>query len=536
MKPRQCRAKDEGKKMSKTLQVLVVEDSEDDTDLLLRELRRGGYDLTYERLESAEIMQAALVEQAWDIVISDYSMPHFNGLEALALVQESGLDLPFIIVSGTIGEDRAVAAMKAGAHDYLMKGQLARLVPAIERELREAQVRREQRQAEAELERLRRERERQSKVQINGLNDRINAIFKTASEVILLVMPDGRIEIANPAVTRKFGYSPDELILQPIFVLVMPSHREKLNNWLQQVVASGQSQQQQFLGLYKDGTTFDMEISLARVSDNDNHIVCILHDISHFKAVERLKDNFISMVSHELRSPITSLSLIAGTLERFYDRYTDTQIKQKLTELTNQSEVLIKLIEGILDISRLETQAEQPKTIEPVNIAATLTTVVTELQVNASEKKQTVTMSLNDEAITLSGNHLDFARIWRNLISNAIKYTHDGGRIAVRLAQLTATDLGGSDLADKKALLERLEDGRQYIIGQVEDTGHGINPADMPTLFQRFNRGWAQASNIPGTGLGLALVRELLALYKGDIHASSQLGQGSIFTFWIPVA
>ncbi|MBZ5516259.1 MAG: response regulator, partial [Acidobacteriia bacterium] len=137
--------------MSIPLRALIVEDSEDDTQLLLRVLRRGGYDVTHERVEAAAEMQAALARQAWDIVLSDYRMPGFSGLAALEILKESGLDLPFIIISGTIGEDIAVAAMKAGAHDYLMKGKLARLGPAIERELREVEDRRARRQAEEAL-------------------------------------------------------------------------------------------------------------------------------------------------------------------------------------------------------------------------------------------------------------------------------------------------------------------------------------------------------------------------------------------------
>ncbi|MGJ5672728.1 MAG: PAS domain S-box protein [Nostochopsis sp.] len=127
--------------MNSHLRVLILEDSEDDTLLTLRELRRGGYTLDYVRVDTPSAMQAVLDQQSWDIVIADYSMPAFSALEALKVLQSRKLDLPFIIVSGTIGEDTAVAAMKAGANDYLIKGHLTRLVPAVERELREAQER-----------------------------------------------------------------------------------------------------------------------------------------------------------------------------------------------------------------------------------------------------------------------------------------------------------------------------------------------------------------------------------------------------------
>ncbi len=133
------------------LRVLIVEDSEDDAMLLVHRLRHGGYEMMFERVDTAEAMNAALADKAWDIVISDYVMPHFSGLEALRLLRQSGLDLPFIIVSGKIGEDTAVEAMKAGAHDYIIKGNLTRLIPAIERELREASVRKERREAQEAL-------------------------------------------------------------------------------------------------------------------------------------------------------------------------------------------------------------------------------------------------------------------------------------------------------------------------------------------------------------------------------------------------
>lgn len=137
--------------MSKRLRLLIVEDSEDDALLLLRELHRGGFDPVHERIETAEGMQSALDRKQWDLVIADYLMPKFSGLEALDLYKKSGLDCPFIIVSGNIGEDIAVGAMKAGAHDFIIKGSLARLVPAVERELREADARRERRRAEVTL-------------------------------------------------------------------------------------------------------------------------------------------------------------------------------------------------------------------------------------------------------------------------------------------------------------------------------------------------------------------------------------------------
>jgi DNA-binding NtrC family response regulator len=114
--------------------MLLAEDSESDAELLLTELTRAGYDVTYERVDTSAAMTAALNHGTWDLVVSDFSMPTFSAPDALAVLQGMGLDLPFIIVSGTIGEETAVSALKAGANDFLTKGRLARLAPAIERE------------------------------------------------------------------------------------------------------------------------------------------------------------------------------------------------------------------------------------------------------------------------------------------------------------------------------------------------------------------------------------------------------------------
>src|ERR1051325_126627 len=142
---------------TKILRVLILEDSEDDAMLLVRELRRARYDVAFERADNADSLIHLLTVKPWDLILSDYSMPHFRGTDALKVVREMELDIPFIFVSGTIQEDVAVQAMKAGAQDYLMKGNTKRLIPAVERELEEAEVRRQRKAAAKEL-RLKNER------------------------------------------------------------------------------------------------------------------------------------------------------------------------------------------------------------------------------------------------------------------------------------------------------------------------------------------------------------------------------------------
>ncbi len=140
--------------MNHSLRVLLVEDNADDVELLVLELEMGGYQVTHQQVDTAIALRRALQNQQWDLILVDYSMPSFSAMQALAVVKEYQLDIPFIIVSGSIGEETAVEAMKAGVHDYILKGKLARLLPAIARELKDYQVRQERRQALKRIERL----------------------------------------------------------------------------------------------------------------------------------------------------------------------------------------------------------------------------------------------------------------------------------------------------------------------------------------------------------------------------------------------
>jgi PAS domain S-box-containing protein len=226
------------------LRILLIEDSEDDAQLLVRELRKGGFDLDFARIDTPQALEAALYGNTWDAAIADYSMPAFTGLDALRIIRAKGLDLPFILVSGVIGEEKAVEAMKAGAHDYIMKGNIPRLAPALERELREAEVRRERRQALEELRRSHEELElrvQQRTAELTRANEAMRAeiaerkraeealrnsenkfsiLFSKASlPAVLSRFPDHEFVDVNDAWTQLFGYTKEESIGKTSFDL-----------------------------------------------------------------------------------------------------------------------------------------------------------------------------------------------------------------------------------------------------------------------------------------------------------------------------
>ena len=181
----------------KSLRVLIVEDSEDDAQLIIRELKKGGYNPVYERVETAAAMKKAIHDKQWDIILCDYNLPEFNAPSAIALLKEANIDIPLIAVTGTIGEETAVECMRLGAQDYIMKGNLSRLCPAIARELEDAKVRNEQMKADEALRKA-------------SLDWQIT--FDATSDAICLLDTDQRILRCNRTMAEMFGMKQKEIV------------------------------------------------------------------------------------------------------------------------------------------------------------------------------------------------------------------------------------------------------------------------------------------------------------------------------------
>jgi PAS domain S-box-containing protein len=264
------------------LRALIVEDSEFDAAMLINVLRQGGYDPQFRRVETRDAMLEALAAQEWDIVLSDFNMPRFSMQEALEVLRQSGLDLPFIIVSGGIGEDIAVAAMKAGAHDYLMKGNLARLVPAVTRELREAESRSARRQAETAL--------RESEL-------RYRLLWETSTDAVILVDSNSQIHFTNPAVETVFGYSSTELVGKNLSILqpeeLRGQHTQGMQNYMLHGDPKVKHAPRETVGLHKNGRHIAIEIAFSEMQLHGNRwLVAFIRDITARKKAENeLRDN-----------------------------------------------------------------------------------------------------------------------------------------------------------------------------------------------------------------------------------------------------
>ncbi len=361
--------------------------------------------------------------------------------------------------------------------------------------------------------------------EVYQLNEQLSTILDNTSDAILLLQGDGQIMTTNSALDEQFLYGSKELDEQPLLTIIDPDDHPAVQSLYAEVMADRLTHHGEVLARRKDGTLFEAEITLSHVQNDTDQVVCTLHDISRLKEIERMKDSFISTVSHELRTPIAAVVLLAEALNRHREKMSEEQLVRKLQQLHAQAMVLSEMVEMILDLSRVEAHTGQRGT-QPVDMIQVVHNVVSELRSSAELKIQTLSLEAPAGSLVISGDYLDFTRIWRNLISNGIKYTPDAGQVTVRLVAL-------GDSPAPAFVPDAVAEHRPCIVGQVEDTGHGIQNLD--DLFKRFDRGWAQHSTIPGTGLGLPLVRDLLRIYGGDIHVSSVLNQGSIFTFWIPI-
>ncbi|MHB9098900.1 MAG: PAS domain S-box protein, partial [Syntrophales bacterium] len=290
--------------MEKSLRVLIVEDSEDDALLLLHELKQGGYEPLHERVETAKAMHDALRGKPWDVILCDYDTHGFNGLDTLEIMKESEIDIPFIIVSGMTGEEMAAEAMETGAHDYIMKDARQRLVPAITRELREAEVRQERRRTE--------ERYRQSE-------EKFRLLVESAPDAVF-IQTGGCFAYVNPATVHLLGAeSAEQLLGRPILERISPDFRETIRERVRLLNEKREKvppMVQKYLKL--DGTVIYVEASAVPFSyNNEIGSLAYLHDITErIQAEEKLRESRENL-RRALESTVRAIALMVETRDPY---------------------------------------------------------------------------------------------------------------------------------------------------------------------------------------------------------------------------
>ncbi len=341
--------------MGLPLRILLVEDSEDDAELILRQLKRSGYDPIPCRVASAETMEAALGDSTWDIVISDYVMPGFGGLEALQLFHQRSLDIPFIIVSGHIGEEIAVSAMKAGADDYLMKDRLARLIPAVNRALEDAEIRRAHKRANEAL--------RESEERFRQLAENIGAVFFMFEGIAADAVR--QVSYVSPAFQRVWGLPCESLRNAPDLwqKAIHPDDRGRVMEKLKHIGEGSLSEEFRVLQLdLKERWVHLRTFPVRNERGLVYRIAALAEDISERKRAEaqlaanaeQLRNNVeeLTAIQEELRQTNDELLQARNELERRVEERTadlalaNTELKEQMVERKRLENELLEIAEN----------------------------------------------------------------------------------------------------------------------------------------------------------------------------------------------
>jgi signal transduction histidine kinase len=526
--------RDGGAHVTTPLRVLFVGESEDDVRLLVRHLRQGGYAPEFERVDTADALRSALHRGGWDVIISDNVMSRFNGLEALSITLQLAADIPFLLVSGTVGEETAVESIKAGAADYLMKQNLIRFVPAVARALRDATERRAMRRAEAVL--------REQRALLGMIYDNTSDALvlhtwePTEAAWRLTSVNRGTLELA-----RSLGADVDEgsLVgrrLEDVVRFLHPFPQAELESILDELYRAAESGRPQGREVQfpVGGATFSIEIQLIPFFGPDGrtrHVLAVIRDITARKRAELARRDFEARlaqsrkmealgqlaggVAHDFNNILAGILGFADVIRRSTTDIAAAGFSSEIIQAANRARDLIR---QILMFSR-----RQPADRRPVR----LTEVVREaLQLIRQTAPPTVHVhaQLAAEIPYTLADSTQLYQIAMNLCTNAVQAMGDaGGRLTVRVDETHVS-------AEKAARNPPLREG-PWIRLTVSDTGPGMPQSVLDHLFEPFFT--TKAPGI-GTGLGLSVVHGVVQNHEGAIVVESRPGHGTTFEIYLP--
>jgi PAS domain S-box-containing protein len=501
------------------VRVLIIDDSDDDALLIVTHLRRGGMKLTYERAETRQAIAEALTVRPPDIILCDYNLPGFSAQDALRMLQDSGLDASFILVSGAVGEETAAAIMKAGAHDFILKDRLSRLIPALERELRDAQVRQQRRGAEAAL----RDSEKRFRLLAEHVRD---IIFRYR------LVPEPGFEYISPAVAGLTGHQPEDLYLDPnlVYAAIEPEDRDA-------VEASWRSAEPSPLitrWRRHDGGSAWIEQRAVAIRDDSGQVIAvegILRDVTS----QILADQERERMDRELRQTdrLDSLGRLAGGIAHDFNNILAvimvyaSEVASSLPDghpagpdalkIGQAAEHAAALTRQLLIFSRLEPS--QPETL---NLGSVVTGIEQLLRRTIGEDIEFLTL-IQEDLYPVTIDRTKIEQVIMNLVMNSRGAMPNGGRLCI---EATNIDQG-------HGLLPGSAGERKLISLTVTDTGSGMTPEVAQHAFEPFftTKGPGQ-----GTGLGLATVYGVVKEADGDIRLQSQPGSGTAITVLLPAA
>ena len=498
--------------MGKAIRLLIVEDVEDDALLLVREIRTGGFEPVFKRVDSEKDLAEALKAETWDIIISDYGMPGFNGIDALRMAKNYDPDIPFFLISGEIGEEVAVRAMKEGAGDYLMKDNLKRLVPAIERELQDAQMRKARREAVKALE----ESENKYRLLVEDLHD---VIYHTDQR--------GIVNYVSPVIQSLAGYDQSELIGQPFTRIIHKEDLELSTNRFEELL-SGVIKPVEYRLIKKSGEPVWVRSSSKLILEGENVIGVrgVLTDISEEKQLQSQLQQSQKMeaigtlaggIAHDFNN---ILMAILGHCDLAETRLAeDSEAIGNLNQVKKAGNRARRLIQQILAFSRMGEQER---------IALSLTPLIKEaLKFLRSTLPTSIEIRDYIEADPgiIEADATQIHQVIMNLSTNAgHAMREEGGTLHVKLIRV--------EVDRQTALQYHALHAGPHVRLTVTDTGCGM---DSETLEHIFDPYFTTKEVGEGTGLGLSVVHGIVKTHGGTITVESEPGKGTAFHVYFPV-
>jgi PAS domain S-box-containing protein len=487
------------------LRVLHVEDNELDAELVAEALRRGGFSVSVAVVQAAAEFEQQLRSQRPDVVIADYNLPQWKGMEALDVLRRQGLDIPLILVSGALGDVTAVECIKAGATDYVLKDGLVRLPEAVRRALREKHLREQHRRSEELFRRA----------------------VESSPSGIVMVDELCKILLVNTETERLFGYGRDQLVGQPVEMLV-PGRFHKV--YSEQRATYHRAPAKRVLGergeLYarrQDGSEFPVEIGLNPIETTSSGTQTLISvvDITARKQAESAAleytrelqrsnaelEQFAYIASHDLQEPLRMVASYTELLAERYRGKLDERADKYIGYAVDGARRMQRLIHDLLAYARVSSQA---KPLQPTDTAVLLASVVAMMSKTIENSKAEV---VSENMPTVSADELQLGQVFQNLLGNALKFR---GERAPRI-QFQA---------------ESIENGNMWRFS-VADNGIGIDKENGGRLFQMFQRLHTR-EEYEGTGIGLAISKRIVERHAGRIWFDSAPGQGTTFYFTLP--
>lgn len=484
--------------------VLVVDDEKVIRDGCTLILQPEGY-----RVKTASNGREAidlLEREPVNVVLCDLKMPVMGALEVLEEAKERFPDVPIIIITGHGTVDDAVACMKKGAYDFVTKPfRIDHLTLCVKRAL-DKQL----------LERRARELQEEQAKNLYNLaleQSRMHTMVNCMADGVLVTNKDLEVVLCNHTFTQLCGLDTPAPLPGPLSAYFDdPSLHEAIQTLL------SEAQAEPGLCLTQEITRgrFHLRVITAPFFGPGQELlgtVTVLHDITSFKELDQLKSDFVNLVSHELRSPLSSIIMqVKVILDGLAGELTDKQ-RDMLKRSHDKMQGLLDLINDLLDLAKMESGHRHLEQT-PLQVGEVLTEVVDFLRDKAEKQKIALELSLPQDLPQIRADRRALEEVFTNLLSNAIKYSPDGG--CVRITALSHVD---------------------YLEARVSDEGIGIEEDEIPKIFDKFYRvKHSQTRQVIGTGLGLAIVKNIIEAHRGSIDVESQVGQGTTFKVLLPVA